>query len=822
MQQVVACSERGFAFGEPDTIVLRNYEHLLHEDCLRLNKVRELIKHSKYGDRYKLLWDGIAAFVEDTYNFNNDYWSEQLFVALVVIPNGPLFLDLRGYDYVNDGGIELKPAIGSLHLQFYIPVTAASEFVDTVPYRLSEALLTRLSMKDPAKFIWPAIGRSYDIPVGLSQTCLTMAKSWLNDCIAGTGKHQICGKTEEPPRLPTRVIDVGELNMDICLHISHPGEKSHYVALSHCWGGIVPIMTTTSTIREFSERLPSELPKSFADAIAVTRTMGQKYLWIDSLCILQDSAEDWVFESSRMDQVYSHALFTISADAAANSSSGFLEPPARVVRKHSVVDCDLSSTDISTSQSTVHVRERGDLAFQLPYHDFLPGTRLPWRINPILEPVRSKLSTRAWAFQERLLSPRTLHFGPTEMAWECRAVCNCECSATNERTSRTTRLVNLCHILKNPYIKWLRRGSKNFKHSSRRLEIPFLKYSKPSRLILSMLQEQLPKISLTFTWGHSLLKGSIALQPPTSNGETIQSGLRSLDNAWERDIVEEYTRLDLTRETDRLSALAGLAMQASSLRLGDEYIAGMWRNTIKAGLSWYTRPEKPSSRTPSKIPLPTWSWASVSGQIQHARVADIPSDASLMEVLSVDYTPDARSAMGAGPQTPASLLGEGYLVPIDSVWFQHYSVESEGGGWADIYRACYRVKWPSNVALPVNCIAMMDEHQATAAYDETIKLDRLDGMELESMDLVMLLTALSKGVVFGLLLSRRRASGDLPEFERVGFINGMDDIGDFVSWSSSSKSVRPMFESDWGPDENEGMRSILENAGIARGKMKIW
>ena len=90
------------------------------------------------------------------------------------------------------------------------------------------------------------------------------------------------------------MVDVGSSDADTRLHISHTGEKSNYVALSHCWGGVVPIMTTTSTIGEFVRRLPSEMPKTFADAIAVTRTMGQRYLWIDSLCILQDSADDWV------------------------------------------------------------------------------------------------------------------------------------------------------------------------------------------------------------------------------------------------------------------------------------------------------------------------------------------------------------------------------------------------------------------------------------------------------------------------------------------------------------------------------------------------
>lgn len=99
----------------------------------------------------------------------------------------------------------------------------------------------------------------------------------------GTGKHQNCGRTAEPPLLPTRVIDVGSSDADAHLHLSHTGEKSHYVALSHCWGGVVSIMSTTSTVPKFAKALPSEMPKTFADAIALTRA-----LW--TRCILRHSS----------------------------------------------------------------------------------------------------------------------------------------------------------------------------------------------------------------------------------------------------------------------------------------------------------------------------------------------------------------------------------------------------------------------------------------------------------------------------------------------------------------------------------------------------
>ncbi|KAG4432710.1 hypothetical protein IFR05_011810 [Cadophora sp. M221] len=241
-------------------------------------------------------------------------------------------------------------------------------------------------------------------------------------------------------------------------------------------------------------------------------------------------------------------------------------------------------------------------------------------------------------------------------------------------------------------------------------------------------------------------------------------------------------------------------------------MAGMWWNTIRSDLVVH-----PSQNTP-----PTRSWTSITWQMRHARVAGIPSDASFVDVLSVQFTSNAKSPMGAGQEAPASLVASGYLVPIDTVFFQHYSLSSEYYGPAESYRACYRVKWPSGRRLPESCVAMMDEHKATAQYEGGIQLDRLDGMGLENMDLIMLLTALSKGAVYGLLLNRRVTIGDMPEYERVGFFSGLDEIGALYEWSSNHHASEPMFTEDWEPEECGGIEAILEGAGIERSTLKIW
>jgi hypothetical protein len=135
------------------------------------------------------------------------------------------------------------------------------------------------------------------------------------------------------------------------------------VALSHCWGGPeFPIPCTLEASSKIHTKVGlryAELPKTFRDAIDVTRAMGYEYLWIDSLCIIQDSADDWKKEARRMAIIYDNAVFTIAAMDAENSSHG------------------LFAADVGSVNT---------------------------------------LETRAWVCQERMLAPRTLMFTKNSVA----------------------------------------------------------------------------------------------------------------------------------------------------------------------------------------------------------------------------------------------------------------------------------------------------------------------------------------------------------------------------------------------------------------------
>ncbi|KAF1954285.1 HET-domain-containing protein, partial [Byssothecium circinans] len=157
--------------------------------------------------------------------------------------------------------------------------------------------------------------------------------------------------------------------------------------LSHCWGNQHVLTTTSVTYEDRKERIHwTGLPKTFQDAIDCCRKLEIRYIWIDSLCILQDSHEDWDYEAGQMKHVYTNAFVTLAAAAAKNSTEGMWPHPCW--------------------------QDAGALIpFDPPEAQELP------------------LLTRAWVLQERLLSARIIYFTKNEIMWECRQLRTCECLA---------------------------------------------------------------------------------------------------------------------------------------------------------------------------------------------------------------------------------------------------------------------------------------------------------------------------------------------------------------------------------------------------------
>lgn len=128
------------------------------------------------------------------------------------------------------------------------------------------------------------------------------------------------------PVLPTRVLDVSRVGPDGKVYLVRSnGKRQKYTTLSHCWGDAnhAPMTTSKATVSDRASGIVLDsLPKTFRDAVVITYHLNINYIWIDSLCIIQDSEEDWNLEASRMAQIYSSSFLNIAATACKDSTVG--------------------------------------------------------------------------------------------------------------------------------------------------------------------------------------------------------------------------------------------------------------------------------------------------------------------------------------------------------------------------------------------------------------------------------------------------------------------------------------------------------------------
>lgn len=255
------------------------------------------------------------------------------------------------------------------------------------------------------------VGRSL-FPDSGSSEALRLVREWYETCC---GNHDICQGTfsgqrsvNTTPRLPTRVLDLGPPNRshEPRLLITN-GISAKYAALSHCWGKHRLLTTVTSNLAEHCKIMKlDELPKTFRDAIEIVRSLDIRYLWIDSLCIVQDDAEDWRRESVQMGRIYKDAAVTVAASGAADSSEGCF-----IARESPVTPVAIHYKQESYSGS-------------LADDNVMFATLFPDQAVSSLS--QAPLGTRAWITQEWMLSPRTIHYTKARMAWACRTHVKCE------------------------------------------------------------------------------------------------------------------------------------------------------------------------------------------------------------------------------------------------------------------------------------------------------------------------------------------------------------------------------------------------------------
>lgn len=233
-----------------------------------------------------------------------------------------------------------------------------------------------------------------------SDACLSLMREWIHTCQM---THVEC-KWENKRPLPSRVVDVGSENppVDPFVFVTD-GAIGEWITLSHCWGGQMPITTTTVNLDERRKGIGlDELPPNFRDAIFLTRKLGFRYIWIDALCIVQDSHEDWTAESTQMFDIYAQASLNIALSAARNPQEGIFATSNR--------DRGLAAPIFSVHSFSSKHNVKGTLSIR----PSMPSYPFVWMNN---EPLHK----RAWVMQESILSPRRLDFGSCELKWFCHS-----------------------------------------------------------------------------------------------------------------------------------------------------------------------------------------------------------------------------------------------------------------------------------------------------------------------------------------------------------------------------------------------------------------
>ncbi|KAI0545061.1 heterokaryon incompatibility protein-domain-containing protein [Xylaria curta] len=243
--------------------------------------------------------------------------------------------------------------------------------------------------------------------------CFAMCEHYHEEC----RRSSRMAKDSSSWNVPDRLLYVGSLAADVAPALIESAEfiwkadaDKRYIALSHCWGQTLDIKTTKSNYEAFKKSIEwNALPKTFREAIKVTKALGVRFIWIDSLCIVQDDLQDWEIQAAKMSSIYQNAYLTLAATGAAGSSEGLFLPRSDTYKISGVHN---------KLPYTIHVRQTLDHSpFQAFPNPSLAGQRV--RELPGMK--------RAWMLQEQILSPRLLHFTEHELIWECQSDILCEC-----------------------------------------------------------------------------------------------------------------------------------------------------------------------------------------------------------------------------------------------------------------------------------------------------------------------------------------------------------------------------------------------------------
>ena len=199
------------------------------------------------------------------------------------------------------------------------------------------------------------------------------------------------------PQRPKRLLRILEGQSIILRETVTLPVTLRYATLSHCWGSAEDASVWRRTaVADNGVVDIGRAPRILSDTIALLWALDIHYLWVDAICIDQDSQTEWLHESVKMGDIYHHGYLNISAIAFQNGNEGLFH------------------------------NQPSELKIVLQHQHALGATPVLLAADPAIEWDRqvkgARLSERGWVLQERLLSPRSLHIGKGEVLWECNSL----------------------------------------------------------------------------------------------------------------------------------------------------------------------------------------------------------------------------------------------------------------------------------------------------------------------------------------------------------------------------------------------------------------
>lgn len=428
------------------------------------------------------------------------------------------------------------------------------------------------------------------------ESSIEVARLWLSQCLAlhtetrhnfvANGpslKPQITAPCECRPRVGSYAaarflkISASQVRAVPGLDVRQP-----YATLSYTWGKgpqwpwgphRIQRCDLSSMVQSGLPRV--SLPKTIRDAVYVTEKLGLRYLWVDALCIMQDDA-DFIRESVKMADIYAQAMINISASFSICNETGLFNARSRSQHHNFMINIPVDS-EIDGRPSRLCFYQTRYGSSDIPGWSYINVGQEAY----VKEVNQGPLAERGWVLQERICSPRTLHFGTTQLFWQCNGM-----TKTEDNLGRTIDLNgwlsdNFYTISMHQW-KWL------FFPPGRQVLFP--NTLEPSKVVDLLELSQMGKLA----WWSEIF------------------------------VPVHYSGKQLTLGSDRLQAIAGLARRIWQYNPKEwRYLAGLWNHSLLEGLLWV-------ARTPGRINpyvAPTWSWASVQGGVylkDHSWVDDDP------------------------------------------------------------------------------------------------------------------------------------------------------------------------------------------------------